>query len=149
MVSKVFILVALDMRPDLDLGVNLATSSASSLVSFSSSSISVGRGVPPAMARADSTSSGLTDVCRLPLLMGVEGVFLGVTPVIKPPSGAESSSAGVPDKRRDLLTGVSGSAEPTSLDDILLLLRGVLLVVSSISADPESLDDSLPGNFGL
>jgi len=88
--------------------------------SLSSSSTRVGRGVPPAMARADSTSSGLTEVCLL--LLGVEGVFLGVPPEIKPPSGAESRFSFVaPDSLLDLLVGVKGSPEPISPDETLLL----------------------------
>lgn len=100
-------------------GATSSISSFSTDSSFSSSSTKVGRGAAPAIARADSTSSGLTDVCLL--LLGVDGVFLGVPPVIKPPSGAESSDSEAPDNLLDLLLGVKGSPEPMSPEDNLRL----------------------------
>ena len=42
--------------------------------------------------------------------------------MIIPPSGAALKSAATPDNLLDLLTGVSGSPEVTSLDDALLVL---------------------------
>jgi len=100
--------------------ISSLSSSFSTDSSLSSSSTSVGSGAAPAIARADSTSSGLTEVCLL--LLGVEGVFLGVPPVIKPPSGAESRDSVVdPDNLLDLLLGVRGSPEPMSPEDSLRL----------------------------
>lgn len=100
-------------------GTTSSSISFSTESSFSSSSTKVGRGAAPAIARADSTSSGLTEVCLL--LLGVEGVVLGVPPVIKPPSGAESRDSEAPDSLLDLLLGVKGSPEPMSPEDILRL----------------------------
>ena len=90
-----------------------------SFSSFSSSSIKVGKGAGPAMANADSKSSGRTDVCLR--FHGVDGVLRGATPVIRPSSRAESSVSDAPENLLERLTGVETSEEPTSPEDSLLL----------------------------
>ena len=98
------------------------SSPTASVSSNSTSSTKVGSGIM-VPARAVSTSSALTEV----LCLRPRGVRLGVTPEIRPPSGAVLNSVEAPDSRLDFLTGVVTCSELSSLtDDLLVLLVGVL-----------------------